>query len=652
MLARHLLCAVLLAAVTTVDVEPLVAESTVGSLAEIRAMQERYCLDCHSGEEAEGGLDMTQFEDLASAQRSLSVWTRILARVEAREMPPPESGLPLPSAEEVEQFARMTRSLIGSAPLIPGPAMLRRLNKYEYNATMRDLLGIHVQAGHALPADGGGGAGFDNAGETLFISPVHAEMYLDAARTALDYMSTDPLARGLVFGDESDESTEGERAAGRAGSILKQFMHRAFRRPIDAADVQHYLGPYRDARERGEPFQQAIMRSLEAVLISPHFLFLIERPNDTGDVRRLNDYELASRLSYFLWSSMPDEQLMRLAERGKLSERTVLRDQTLRMLNSRTGNFDRGSEYTKARALAENFIGQWLGTRELGSEFVPDKETFPSYGEELEFAMREEPIYVFEHMMLENRPILDLIRCNYTYLTRELARHYRLKDAPLRRFGQMEFVELPEASDRGGVLTMAAVLTVSSYPHRTSPVLRGKWVLERLLGTPPAPPPPDVPELSQKPEDVTGKTLRQRLEIHRQNTSCAACHDRLDPLGFGLENYDAIGRWRTEDAGQPIDSRGTLPSGQSFAGPAELKKILLERKDDFARVMARQMLSYALGRGLMESDLATVERIVARLRANDYRTQELILGIVESVPFQYQAGSQLTAGDPADTHVN
>jgi hypothetical protein len=646
---RSPLCAFLMIAAMHVPVTPVRGEPASDSFADVQAMKEQFCTDCHAGEGAEGGLDLTQFNDLTSAQQALSLWTLVLARLEAGEMPPPESGMPLPSSEEAERFARSVESLLRSTPPRPGPAMMRRLNKYEYNATVRDLLGVHVQVGHALPADGGGGSGFDNAGETLFISPVHAEMYLDAARTSLDYMSKDPLARQLIFGDASNGASDGDQAT---RMILERFMRRAFRRPVDGDEVQNYLQPYRDAVERGETSEQAIIHSLEAVLISPHFLFLIERPNESTNARRISDYELASRLSYFLWSSLPDEQLMRLAARGKLGERTVLRDQTLRMLNSRIGNFDRGSEYTKARALAESFMGQWLGTRELGGEFVPDKEEFPSYDEELEFAMREEPIYVFEHMLLANRPILDLLDCDYTYMTRDLARHYEMKDAPIRRFGQMEYVDLPETSDRGGVLTMASVLTVSSYPHRTSPILRGKWVLEKLLGARPAPPPPDVPELSKQPEDVAGKTLRERLEIHRQDASCAVCHDRLDPLGFGLENYDAIGRWRTEDAGKPIDAAGTLPNGRSFAGPMELKQILLERKDDFARMMTGQMLSYALGRGLIDRDLATVERIVERLQANDYRTQELVLGIVESIPFQYQAAAQLLPTESTDTHTH
>ena len=615
------------------------ASSTLGksrfSVAHAQALQERYCIDCHSGEEPEGGLDLTDLARQSSLAENASLWSKIATRIGAGEMPPPDSGLPVPGHLEAQHFIAWIRSNLRNSTGRPGPAPIRRLNRYEYNATLRDLLGVHINVGQGLPADGGGGAGFDNAAGTLFISPVHAEKYLDAARTAVAYMSTDPPARELIL-----IATPGDNIAEESAArvILKRFMMRAFRRPVKRDELQRYSAPFRDALAAGQPFVEAVKRSLEAVLISPHFLFRVEQPNESAQMKRVGDFELATRLSYFLWSSAPDSELLALADSGKLSERTVLREQVLRMLEANIGNFSRGSEFTKARGLAENFIGQWLGTRALGGEFVPDTEAFPDYDYELGFAMRHEPIYLFEHMLVNNRPLLDLLDSDYTYLTRELARHYGLDESLVRRFGQLEYAELPEDSDRGGVLTMAAVLAVSSYPHRTSPVLRGKWILEKLFETSPPPPPPNVPELSEEKQDIAGKTLRERLEIHRENPTCAGCHSRMDPLGFGLENYDAIGRWRTEESGKSIDSRGTLPNGQSFSGPQELKQVLLARKGDFARMLTRQMLSYAIGRGLVDSDYVAVEKIVHRLEGHDYKTHELILGIVESVPFQWVAG--------------
>lgn len=648
-LRRRISC--LATAAATIGWGCVVRAETDAGFKDILAFPQTYCVDCHAGEEPSGGLDLSQFEGGSSVAGHPAVWSRVLTRVRAREMPPPDSGLPAPSAEEVSEFSHWIRCALRSAGAQPGPSPLRRLNRYEYNTTIRDLLGVHTQAGEGLPADGGGGAGFDNAAETLFLSPIHAEKYLEAARTAVEYMARDPLARREVFVASPGEHLPADEAA---RLILRKFMRRAFRRPVAEDEVQRYLQAYRDALAREESFELAVLSALQGVLVSPHFLFRIERPNESPDMRPVGDYELATRLSYFLWSSLPDDELLQLAAKGKLRERTVLREQALRMLDERIGNFGRGSEFPKSRALAENFIGQWLGTRDLGGEFLPDKEVFPDYDYELGFAMRHEPVYLFEYMLTEDRPLLDLLDSDYTFLTRELARHYGIKDAPLQQFGELEYVKLPDDSDRGGVLTMAAVLTVSSYPHRTSPVLRGKWVLEKLLGSPPPPPPPDVPPLAEDRESTEGKSLRERLEIHRRDAECASCHNRMDPLGFGLENYDAIGRWRSEDAGRPIDPKGELPGGVAFSGPGDLKRILLERKEDFTRLVTSQMLSYALGRGLVDSDYTTVEEIVVRLEERDYRTQELILGIVESVPFRYRAGAPAESppdageGTPAD----
>lgn len=648
-LRRRISC--LATAAATIGWGCVVRAETDAGFKDILAFPQTYCVDCHAGEEPSGGLDLSQFEGGSSVAGHPAVWSRVLTRVRAREMPPPDSGLPAPSAEEVSEFSHWIRCALRSAGAQPGPSPLRRLNRYEYNTTIRDLLGVHTQAGEGLPADGGGGAGFDNAAETLFLSPIHAEKYLEAARTAVEYMARDPLARREVFVASPGEHLPADEAA---RLILRKFMRRAFRRPVAEDEVQRYLQAYRDALAREESFELAVLSALQGVLVSPHFLFRIERPNESPAMRPVGDYELATRLSYFLWSSLPDDELLQLAAKGKLRERTVLREQALRMLDERIGNFGRGSEFPKSRALAENFIGQWLGTRDLGGEFLPDKEVFPDYDYELGFAMRHEPVYLFEYMLTEDRPLLDLLDSDYTFLTRELARHYGIKDAPLQQFGELEYVKLPDDSDRGGVLTMAAVLTVSSYPHRTSPVLRGKWVLEKLLGSPPPPPPPDVPPLAEDRESTEGKSLRERLEIHRRDAECASCHNRMDPLGFGLENYDAIGRWRSEDAGRPIDPKGELPGGVAFSGPGDLKRILLERKEDFTRLVTSQMLSYALGRGLVDSDYTTVEEIVVRLEERDYRTQELILGIVESVPFRYRAGAPAESppdageGTPAD----
>jgi hypothetical protein len=324
---------------------------------------------------------------------------------------------------------------------------------------------------------------------------------------------------------------------------------------------------------------------------------------------------------------MPDAALFELAAQGKLKDPSTLTEQIGRMLKD-----------PKALGFAEHFVEQWLGTRELGRDIKPDAKLFPEYYDaEIQSAIRYEPILFFQDVMSENMSLLNLIDSKFTILTNKLARHYGLQITGLRQ--QPRRVDLPEGSRRGGLLGMAAVSALASYPQRTSPVLRGKWVLEAILGTPPPPPPPNVPELKEEHGGELPKTLRERLTLHRQNPVCASCHSRIDPMGFALENYDVLGRWRSEEAGKPIDSAGQLPDGKTFNGPAELKAVLMERKELFLRNLTAKVLAFALGRGLILEDYCTVDRIVAQLAKEDYKAQTLIREVVHSVPFRYVAGT-------------
>jgi hypothetical protein len=332
---------------------------------------------------------------------------------------------------------------------------------------------------------------------------------------------------------------------------------------------------------------------------------------------------MASRLSFFLWASMPDEELTRVAGEGNLNQPDVLREQIARMLKDR-----------KTRESTESFVEQWLGTRELGRNVRPDPK-LNRYTNELEWALKQEPVLFFQHVLAEDRPLLDLIDSRYTFVDSKLARHYGLQISNLKQ--QLLKNDLPEGSHRGGILGMAGVLAVSSLPHRTSPVLRGKWVREVLLGSPPPPPPANVPPLDEKQGSASPQSIRQLLEQHRANAACAACHDFIDPIGFGLENYDLLGRWRTEDNGQPIDAKGALPDGTSFDGPEELKLVLLSRKDEFVRHLTSKMLGFALGRGLTVEDQCTVDEITRNVKKSEYRSHVLIAEIVCSVPFRYRA---------------
>lgn len=581
------------------------------------------------------GFDVARLTSEKSITETPRSWSRILARVRQGEMPPKNS--PAPAPEVRERFSAWIDTRLRTAAcsdgIAPGPAPLRRLNRAEYAATIRDLLNIHINAGHALPADGAGGEGFDNAAETLFLSPIHAEKYLEAANTALGYAMSDPRSRARFLIAEPNETTSPEQAARK---VLAAFLPRAFRRPVKPEEVEHYVALFRGARGRGESQDGTIAFALRGVLVSPHFLFRLEDPNPDPAPRLVGPYEFASRLSYFLWGSMPDETLFGLAGPGSLHEPEVLQAQVVRMLKD-----------PKSREFAENFVEQWLGTRELGRDIKPDPKLFPAYYDaEIQSAMRYEPILFFQELLAQNLSLLNLIDSKFTILTNKLQRHYgielseRLRQQPKR-------VELPPGTHRGGLLGMAAVLAVSSQPHRTSPVLRGKWILEAILGTPPPPPPPDVPKLEEEHGGAAARTLKELLLQHRRNPACASCHNRIDPLGFGLENFDVLGRWRTEDNGKPIDASGELPDGTAFNGVDELRVVLLRQKDLFVRNLTSKLLGYALGRGLTIEDSCIVNQITAELEKNDYRAQTLILGIVNSVPFRYQAGTAANAPVPA-----
>lgn len=581
---------------------------------------------------------MSQVAEPASLGANSHGWISLSNRVKNGEMPP--KGVLEPAADLRERFVgwvdQAVRTEVCAAGLKPGPSAIRRLNRDEYSATIQDLLDIHLEIGTMLPADGAGGEGFDNAAETLFLSPLHTEKYLEAARFAMDFAAKEYKSRAKILIARPGPGMPPLRAA---RAIIENFLPNAFRRPVGEADVASYLDLYSAARRRGQTFEQAIFFSLRAALVSPMFLFKSELPNPGMEVRRIDPYSLASRLSYFLWGSMPDELLFDVAASGKLHETPVMRTLLQRMLRN-----------DRSMVFARRFTEQWLRTRELGGDKAPDPTLFPGYAsdEELRGDLRMEPIMFFRELLVRDLSIINLLDSEYAIGTSNLQKHYGIT-LPLdkTRTKQPQWVKLPSDSRRGGVLGMGAVLAVSSYPYRTSPVLRGAWILDSILGTPPAPPPPNVPPLDEAHNPASGRSVRERLEQHRQNPACASCHSRIDAWGFALENYDAIGRWRTQDAGKPIDASGVLLDGTRFTGPEELRTALLNRKDLFVRNFTSKMLAYALGRGLTVNDSCTVDQIVAKLKQEDYKAQTLIEQIVLSVPFQYQAGSTAPPLAPA-----
>jgi uncharacterized protein DUF1592/uncharacterized protein DUF1588/uncharacterized protein DUF1585/uncharacterized protein DUF1595 len=406
-----------------------------------------------------------------------------------------------------------------------------------------------------------------------------------------------------------------------AEEIVTRFATRAFRRPVKPEEVARILDIYDKAEKEGDRFEECIRLALCRVLVSPHFLFKIEVDPPgakAGEAYQVSELELATRLSYFLWSTMPDEELFELAGKGQL--RANLKGQVQRMLKD-----------PKSAALVKNFGGQWLTLRKL-ENVDPDSKLFPKFDDDLRAAMREETELFFEAIVRDDRSIMDFIDADFTFLNARLARHYGISGV----YGA-QFRKVNTPPNRGGLLTQASILTITSNPNRTAPVKRGKWVLEQLLGTPPPPPPPMVPDLDEQ-KTLTG-SLRQVMEQHRANAICASCHARMDPIGFAFENYDAIGVWRDKDGKFDIDASGELPDGQKFQGPAELKKILMGKKELFARSLAEKMLTYATGRGVEFYDKCAVDKILAALEKNDYRFSTLIAETVASEPFQMRTAT-------------
>jgi hypothetical protein len=633
---------------------------------------------------------------------------------------------------------------------------LRRLNRAEYNNTIRDLVGVDFQPAADFPADDVG-YGFDNIGDVLTISPILIEKYLAAAEQivqqaivpdpiataptrrlerrsfegaerlgprlllsrkeaaapirferegeylfrvhAFSSLSEDDPPRLTLLVDEQEVLSELVRATreqpqtyeararvpagtrklvlrhanprpevsgqGQGGDrksplllvesvevrgpvdpppshqriitcrpdaqrgvhecareILRTFASRAFRRPVTDEELERLLGLVKLAQDQGDGFEQSIQLALQAVLTSPHFLFRVERdpePGDPGGVRTLDDYELASRLSYFLWSSMPDAELFTLAREHRLRDPAVLEAQVRRMLRD-----------PKAIALVNNFAGQWLQLRDL-AKVTPDPEAFGEFDEELRAAMLRETELFFQAVMQEDRSILDFLDADFSFINERLARHYGISEVKGSEFRRVSL----EGSGRRGVLMQASILTLTSNPTRTSPVKRGKWILENFLATPPPPPPAGVEELKEDEDAVLSGSLRQRMEQHRAKPMCAACHSRMDPLGFAFENFDAIGAWRDFDGKFAIDPTGALPGGESFDGARGLAELLKdEKRQDFCRCLTEKLLTYGLGRGLEYYDRCVVEEIADSLAQNDYRFSGLILGIVRSDPFQ------------------
>jgi hypothetical protein len=508
--------------------------------------------------------------------------------------------------------------------LDPGRVTLRRLGRFEFDRTVSDLLGVAYDSSATFPADPVA-YGFDDLGDVMTLAPMLFEKYADASREIAARALTDDAARArllepaLAAGGVLDE--RGCRA------LLAPLLERAFRRPPAEEELTARLRLIRDELEAGRAAPDALAAALRSVLLSPHFLFRVESGDPARErdgVRPLTDFELATRLSYFLHATMPDAELFELARSGRLREPEVLAAQARRLLA------EPGS-----RSLADHFAAQWLRFGEVRSTAVDIRRFHRFYALSLRDAFYEESALVFDSIVREDRGVLELIDCDSTFLDERLARHYGVEGVgpgPMRR------VKLPDRR-RGGLLGMGSVLTITSHPLRTSPVLRGKWILETLLDDPPPPPPPDVPELPKDDRQEDKLTLRARLELHRRRPACASCHARMDAFGFALESYDAIGGWREQtDDGLALDVKAALPDGTELSGAVAVKDWLLSRQDDFLKTLARRLLTFAVGRPMDGNDEPVVDAVVAHARARDLRFSAFVEGVVASRPFRYLRG--------------
>jgi hypothetical protein len=605
----------------------------------IRPILEKHCFECHGNQKHKADLNLESFSDLEKVKAAPETWETVLEQIQAFEMPPKGKnelnfdkhgklmkwlrGLPKPPSADCDKIASDR-----SANFYRGYVMSRRLNRAEYQNTIRDLFGVEIEVADLLPADGGGGEGFDTSGNALFTSSIHIEKYIAAADQVLQTVLPDKprnlspevkAAREKILLGKSAPRKKEARSVGK--EIVGRYSRLAFRRPAQDAEVERSMKMFDRAWERGDGFIPSLRLALKAVLVSPNFLFLVEPEPEEKGVQPLGPLPLASKLSYFLWSSMPDEQLLSLAENGKLADLNVYREQIHRMLAD-----------PKAKALGERFALQWLDLERLGTEVRPDTKKYPEFDTELQKAMLGEVVANFNYIVREDRPLIELIDSNYTFVNERLAKIYGI---PNINGPQIQKISLTD-KNRGGVTGMAAVHTLTSFPLRTSPVLRGRWVLESLLGDKVKPPPPDVPALDDKSDKTKDLSLREQLQVHRIKSECASCHDKMDPLGFGLENFDVLGRWREQDKGLPIDSNGTLPSGESFTGPSGLKTILMARKSDVMKHLVRKMTGYAYGRELNKFDQCVVDRAMEALEKDNYRASILIEQIAMSFPFRHR----------------
>lgn len=754
-----LLCGIIAAPNSSVAQKKPVPQKQPGFQTDVSPLVDKYCAPCHSDSVPPGGVKLTKGMTGTLALKDPIMWQRVAKNVSNHHMPPQGS----PQLSDVQR--RTITSWVDTAfaqncnLADPGKVTLRRLNREEYNNTVRDLLGVSARPADDFPNDDVG-YGFDNIGDVLSMSPLLMEKYLSASeklvkeairipKTKTQTVAANDLkfSGGVsaadghlqMFSNGTGMATfhvtqsgwyriqvkAGEQHAGpenaklelklnrdvlttfavtdtygnpgayvfptkltpgdwtvsasftndyyvgpqgnqkqqdrnvalfaielvgpvednpirtsfqkkliptvpakeqwdiEARKSLDWFASRAYRRPATKEELDRLMVVFQMGTRANEGYERAMQLACQAVLCNPNFLFRIEL-DASNDSRPLSAYELASRLSYFLWSSTPDETLYATAKSGDLLKPEVLKEQVTRMLQD-----------PRSEALVDNFAMQWLQLRKLYN-FQPDKQMFPTFNADLMNSMIEESKEYFGYVMKEDRPILDFIDSQYTFVNEDLAKHYGIAGVTGPNFRKVSTA----GSGRGGVLTQASVLAITSNPTRTSPTKRGKWILEQILGSPPPPPPPGVGDLAESSRVDANLSIRQKLEVHRKNPSCATCHTKMDSLGFGFENYDPVGRWRTKDGALPIDSTAILPDGKKFSGPTQLKTILMGNKQEFTYNFVEKMMTFALGRGVDLKDKCFIEDIVKKAAANNYKFSTIVQGIAQSDTFRKRKGEK------------
>lgn len=609
----------------------------------LRPLLDKKCFECHNTGNPKGGVNLDNYKEQERVIKDGQFWLKVLDQIKTRDMPP-NTKPPLTESEYTTLVEGIDSVLQGSLKdHKPGQIVIRRLSHTEYQYTIEDLVGVEFDAKQFFPSDASGGGGFDNQGGALYITPLKFERYYEAADAIIqkayadedkwrnivpfDYKQTwwQRLANWVksLFNDHYSEVNAPYLAAQK---VLMPFATKAYRRFLKEDEKERltdlFMDVYTqsDSLENPRRFNESIAQALKTVLVSPHFLYRAEEEPPVRGVYPLSNFELATRLSYFLWSSMPDQELFSLAYQGKLQDTVVLEAQVRRMLAD-----------PKSRRFAESFATQWLGvTKLLDNQQIVDPEKFPEFDMTLRKALYRETVEYFYYILTGSKNMLELVNSNYTFVNEALADYYDIEGVSGDNFRKVNV----SSGARGGVLGMAGVLTTTSLPTRTSPVLRGKWVMEQILGISPPPPPPEVAELP-KDEGSHGLVgLRKLLERHRSDPACFSCHQKMDPLGLGLENFDAVGRWRESYGSVDIDPSGVLADGQKFSGPEELKQLLMEEKQRIARNLSARLLSYALGRSVLFTDEPALRQLEACLIENNFNPDLFIATLVKSYPFR------------------